>query len=132
MTLIDTSAWIEFFRRKGDPAIKQWVARLISAGEAAYCCPVGFELKVGARPQELSAIETGLSFATRLPVEPAIWDAAADRHRHLKQKGITVPSSDLLIALTAVQFRASLLCRDQHFELIRANTDLPELRIDYR
>ena len=44
MTLIDTSAWIEFFRAKGDAALKSRVADLISFGEAAYTCPIHFEL----------------------------------------------------------------------------------------
>ena len=40
MTLIDTSAWIEFFRPKGDPLFKALVRDLIAIRKAAYTCPV--------------------------------------------------------------------------------------------
>ena len=57
MKLVDTSAWIEFLRKKGDPAIKQAVARLIDADLAAWTCPVRFELLSGARPGERADVE---------------------------------------------------------------------------
>ena len=40
MTLIDTSAWVEFFRKKGRRDIKAGVAGYIHLGVAAYCGPV--------------------------------------------------------------------------------------------
>ena len=40
MTLIDTSAWIEFFRKDGHRETKTRVATMIELGEAAYCAPV--------------------------------------------------------------------------------------------
>ena len=52
MTLIDTSAWIEFLRRSGDPTVKAHVASYPDAGQAATCGPIEFELLSGARPAE--------------------------------------------------------------------------------
>ena len=66
MTLIDTSAWIEFFRARGDAILKSRVADLISFGAAAYTCPIRFELLVGARPQEMSDLRAGLGFASSI------------------------------------------------------------------
>ena len=48
VTLIDTSAWIEFFRPKGDPHVKALVRDLVAIKQAAYTCPVAFELVTGA------------------------------------------------------------------------------------
>jgi len=71
ITLVDTSAWIEFFRAKGDPAVKSRVADFLALGHAAYTCPVRFELFLGARPSELADLREGLSFARRLPLDPS-------------------------------------------------------------
>jgi len=60
MTLIDTSAWIEFFRKTGDPQVKRRVAAYVELGEAAYCGPVEFELVTGARPSEIRDVDTAL------------------------------------------------------------------------
>ena len=61
MTLIDTSAWIEFLRREGDRQVKGRVASLIDLGEAAVCGPVEFELLVGARASERADLQEAIS-----------------------------------------------------------------------
>ena len=42
MTLIDTSAWIEFFRKAGRSDVRNRVAAYLDMGEAAYCGPIEF------------------------------------------------------------------------------------------
>ena len=128
MTLIDTSAWIEFFRARGDAILKSRVADLISFGAAAYTCPIRFELLVGARPQEMSDLRAGLGFARRLPLTSEHWDTAAALGAKLLSSGHSIPASDLLIATVAHEEGFSLLARDQHFVVIRANL-LPGLQL---
>ena len=53
MKLVDSSAWVEFLRRKGDSKIKHIVARLLEVDQAAYTCPIQFELLSGVRPGEM-------------------------------------------------------------------------------
>jgi predicted nucleic acid-binding protein len=119
MTIIDTSAWIEFFRKKGDPVVKQSIANLITANEAAYTCPVLFELVYGAFDRELADVKQGLSFATRIDLTRSDWDLAAESARILRKAGITVPQDDLLIATVAMARNLPIFCRDQHFSTIR-------------
>lgn len=126
--LIDTSAWIEFFRPNGDVAIKSRIAELIGVGQAAYTCPVSFELMAGARPSELADLREGLGFAQRLVVGPEHWDAAAQSASKLRSKGETVPASDLLIATVAVTSGVGLIARDKHFATIRTHA-LPKLQL---
>ena len=126
--LIDTSAWIEFLRPKGDAAIKARVAELLGANQASYTCPVAFELLAGARPAEVADVKESLDLAHRLVVEPAHWDAAAQAAATLRARGVTVPASDLLIATVAVGHRVALLARDKHFGQIQAAV-LPKLRL---
>jgi predicted nucleic acid-binding protein len=52
MKLVDSSAWVEFLRRRGDPKVKDIVARLLQSEQAAYTCPIRFELLSGLRPGE--------------------------------------------------------------------------------
>lgn len=119
MTLIDTSAWVEFFRKRGDRATKHEVARLLDLDEAAYSCPIYFELRAGARDQELALIEETFSFCRREIFQPGFWQRAADLERQLRRKGVTVPRDDIFVATVALEKRVEILCRDHHFDTIR-------------
>ena len=128
MTLIDTSAWIEFFRPKGDPHVKALVRDLMPIKEAAYTCPVAFELLSGARKEELNDLRTGLDLATRILLRPEHWDLAGSSNAALRASGINLPASDLLIATVAHAQHLPLLAKDAHFVTIREHS-LPELKI---
>jgi predicted nucleic acid-binding protein len=117
--LIDTSAWIEFFRRQGDPSIKSRVADLIALGAAAYTCPVRYELVLGARPKELPDLQQAFGFSNRVVVTPTHWDRAADLAGKLRAKGLHFPALDLLISTVASEEKLPLLARDAHFQAIR-------------
>ena len=126
--LIDTSAWIEFFRPKGDRTLKARVADLIGQGAAAYTCPIRYELILGARPQELDDLHHGLGFAVRIAVTPAHWDSAAGIAAKLRLKGLSFPALDLLGATVACMENLPLLARDAHFAAIRKHV-LPKLKL---
>jgi predicted nucleic acid-binding protein len=128
VTLIDTSAWIEFFRRKGDPLLKARVRDLMSIKEAAYTCPVAFELITGARKEERDDLRTGLGLASRFVLLPEHWDLAGSSNAALRAKGVNIPASDLLIATVAHSLKMPLLAKDAHFETIRVHS-LPNLKI---
>jgi predicted nucleic acid-binding protein len=119
MILIDTSAWIQFFRPKGSPNLKGQVSEAIQRESAAFTCPVRLELLTGARPTECRDLEIGLSFATRIPLLPEHWDQAATFASRLQLKGLKVPLSDLLIATVAQASGIPVLCDDKHFALIQ-------------
>ena len=122
MILVDTSAWIEFLRPRGEPTIKGRVAEALVARQAAYPCMVRFELILGARKDEMDDLETALGFATRITVEPVHWDRAAVLGAALLREGRRVPLSDLLVAVVACAAKLPLLARDRHFDLLREHT----------
>jgi hypothetical protein len=128
VTLIDTSAWIEFFRPKGDPQVKALVRELMAIKEAAYTCPVAFELLTGARKEELDDLRAGLDLASRIVLLAEHWDLAGLSNAALRARGIKLPASDLLIATVAHAQHLSLLAKDAHFETIR-KLALPELKL---
>ena len=128
MTLIDTSAWIEFFRAKGNPTIKSRVADFLSLGSATYTCPIRYELFLGARPSEVADLKHGLGFAQRIPLVVDHWNMAADHGALLRKNGFTVPAADLLIATVAVSQKISILTTDDHFRIIQEEA-LPSLQL---
>ncbi|MDP6522663.1 MAG: PIN domain-containing protein [Kiritimatiellia bacterium] len=125
MILIDTSAWIDFLRRHGDPATKSRVAAYIELGDAAYCGPVEFELLTGARPREISDVKAALSFSTLLPFPQACWQHSAEIEKQLRSKGVTIPRDDIFVAAAALHHEVSLFTHDPHFTLMRDKGNIP-------
>lgn len=119
MKLVDSSLWIEFLRRKGDPGVKHLVARLLESETAAYTCPIRFELLSGVRPDEEADLVEALQFSVHLPFEAADWRAAAGLERELRAKGLTIPRNDLFVATVAIRAQLPVACRDTHFDAIR-------------
>jgi len=119
MTLIDTSAWIEFLRARGAVEVKNRVAAYLELGDAAYCGPVEFELLVGARRSELADVHHALGFSRLLAFPQECWRQAADVEQRLRRNGITVPRDDVFVAATALHHGVSVYACDPHFTLMR-------------
>jgi predicted nucleic acid-binding protein len=115
MKLVDSSAWVEFLRRKGDPKVKLIVARLLEAEQAAYTCPVRFELLSGARPGEESDLEQAFALSHHFPFQQDDWPEAARLERQFRAKGLIIPRNDLFVATVAIRTGLVILCRDAHF-----------------
>jgi predicted nucleic acid-binding protein len=119
MRLIDSSAWVEFLRRKGDTRVKNVVARLLQADQAAYTCPIRFELLTGVKPDEEDDLEQAFALSHHLPFEQDDWREAASFERQLREKGIIVPRNDLFVATVAIRAGLPIICRDTHFDIAR-------------
>ena len=119
MTLIDTSAWIEFLRRRGDPTAKQRVSRLLEANLAAYTCPVRFELLSGAKAGEEAHLAKAFQFSRHVPFTPEDWPEAATLERRLRREGLTIPRDDLFVITVALRTGFAIACRDAHFDRAR-------------
>ncbi len=115
MKLVDTSVWVEFLRRKGDPQVKHKVASMIEADLAGYTCPVRFELLSGVKTHEQGDLEQTLALARLFPFEPVDWCEAAFLERRLRGKGLTIPRNDLFVAVVAIRTELAVVCRDEHF-----------------
>ena len=122
MTLVDTSAWVEFFRRKGNPGTKERVARLIEYEQAAYTCPVRFELLSGVKPEEERDLLEAFRLCAHVPFETEDWTEAASLERELRSRGITVPRNDLFVAAVGLRAGLAIACRDAHFDALRRGT----------
>ncbi len=118
MTLIDTSAWIQFLRGLDENNL---VGDCFYNDEAAYTCPIYVELIVGIKKTELHHLKDTLIHCLRIPFQSKDWDMTADIECGMRKKGITVPRGDIYVATVALSSGLPILCRDRHFEMIRDN-----------
>ena len=117
MILVDTSAWIAFFRDRGPVAAT--VDRALEDDEAALCGPVFTELRGGfASAAERSRTIPLLLACHQLPQPTSLWEDAGDLGFALARKGLTVKSLDLLIAAYALTHAVPILTVDRDFQLI--------------
>jgi predicted nucleic acid-binding protein len=114
--LIDTSAWIEFFRGRG--ALASAVDELLESGEAALCGPIVTELRRGLRPSERARVIPLLEGCHHLAQPDELWTTAGDLGAALAQRGLVVKTLDLLIATHAIAHGVALLTRDADFAAI--------------
>ena len=122
MRLIDSSVWVEFLRAKGDSKVKHQVARLLESDQAAYTCPIHFELLSGVKPNEEDDLQEAFSMSHHFPFEVEDWRAAAILERQFRAKGLIIPRNDLFVVTVAVRCGLPIVCRDSHFDLARKAT----------
>jgi predicted nucleic acid-binding protein len=124
--LIDTSIWLEVLARgRADPNLIQRADELLAADVVAITGMVRLELLGGARTRkEYQRLDRLLSALHYIPVDEDCWDEAAHAGFGIRQQGISVPFTDLLIAAVAIRHKATLLHRDRHFDLIAAHLPL--------
>ena len=114
-TLIDTSAWIDFLR-KSDGKVGDKVAELIRSDNAYIAGPIQTELLQGVRgKKEISQLTTLLTIIPCTPVEPDDWCTTGNTLRALREQGLTIPLTDVLIATIAKRNNMYVLTLDKHF-----------------
>jgi predicted nucleic acid-binding protein len=119
MKLVDTSAWIEQLRRGGDPTVRERLEALLVTGEAAWCPIVRLELWNGARgDHEGTVLREMEKELPCLEISPPVWDRAAKLAHLARERGVTVPGTDLLVAACAQHHGVNIEHHDKHFDLI--------------
>jgi predicted nucleic acid-binding protein len=126
--LVDTSAWIEVFR-KGGLALDD-VAPL---DEVVTCLPVIQEVLSGFRDER--AYRTAKDALLSLPIVDApmsadVFVAAADLYRAARRRGLTVRSGvDCLIAASALRHGLTVAHRDRGFDALARVAPLTVRRV---
>jgi hypothetical protein len=118
MKLIDTSSWVEYFRERESEAGDS-VEVLVLSGEAAWCDMTLVELWHGVRgakeKRELAEMENEVE---RIPVDAPVWQLASKLALRCREKGLTLPISDIVTAACAVTHGLELEHCDKHFDEI--------------
>jgi len=125
LILVDTSAWICFFSRRGFEDIKKTLSTFLDEDRAATAGPILVELIQGTRTvEEKETIKRLFRGVHWLSVSDDHWHKAAEMSFDLRRRGVTSSAIDTLIAILAIHYRCLLLHRDSHFELIARNSSL--------
>ena len=115
MKLIDTSSWVEYFRER-ESETGDNVEVLVLSGEAAWCDITLVELWHGVRgtkeKRELAEMENEVEL---IPVDAAVWRLSSKLALRCREKGITVPLSDIITAACAATHGLELEHCDKHF-----------------
>lgn len=124
MVLVDSSVWIEAFRRKGKLEVKLAVECLLDAYEAQWCTPVRLEVLGGARAEERGRLGRHFSVLPYRSCTEADWDRAVALAWKIRDRGLSVPWMDVVVAATALFDDVRLYALDAHFSQIAELTGL--------
>jgi predicted nucleic acid-binding protein len=115
MVIVDTSAWVEFFRHQGNLAVRLAVRGLLNEYEATLCGPVELEFLGGALPHERNRLQAWFNVLPYARNDQKIWRKAADLYSRMRSEGITVPWNDSLIASISLDQKCRIYAVDKHF-----------------
>ncbi len=131
MVLVDTSAWVEFFRRKGDPHVKLAVKGLLDAYEATLCGPVELEFLGGARPDEKDLIQAWFNVLPYARNDQKLWRRGADLYSRMRSSGDTIPWNDALIGALSLERTCRVYAVDKHFDAMASKAGVMLYRPGY-
>ena len=121
--LVDTSAWIDFFRKK-EPIYSR-VLKLLD--DDKICC-LGIVLAELIRStkskEEIKALKDFVYVFTFLAESRKLWEKAGELSFTLKGSGRQIGLADCYIAITASEGKAGILTLDEHFSIIKEFLDL--------
>jgi predicted nucleic acid-binding protein len=117
--LVDTSVWIDYFR-KPDSETGEKVLKHLKRGSLSTCGVVVFEVLQGAADlEEFNFLEENLKGLHFLEANEKVFLEAGRVSYDLRKHGITLPLSDILIATLAVSNHQTIWTKDQHFKKMK-------------
>ena len=127
MILVDTSGFISFYKPKSNPDIQKIVARIIAADLVAINGLIQTELLAFAHSKrEYKLLESDLSAFHWLEMNKDVFDTASQLGYTLRRNGLTIPSTDLIIASTAIVNNVELYHVDKHYKQIALHSSLQQ------
>ena len=129
MLLVDTSVWIEVFRK----ASRLRLDHVVDFDEVATCLPVVQEVVQGFRDERAFQTARDAMYALPMvasPLTPPVFDLAIDLYRAARRSGFTIRSGvDCLIAACAIRHSLTVLHRDRDFDLLAKVSALESRRL---
>jgi len=126
LVLIDTSVWIEVFRRQNAVDLEA----LVSIEDVATCLPVIQEVLQGFRDETAFRKARESMFCLPVvesPLESGVFEEAIGLYRTARDKGFTVRSSvDCLIAVCALRHDLEVWHRGRDFSALARVSRLRE------
>ena len=115
--LVDSCVWIDYFRH-GDSKLDDAIDCLLDEDRIACCGMVELELLQGMRISEQDYLLHLFSSLNFHEIIHADFTNAGLLLNSLRVKGVTIPSSDALIASHCIRLDLPLLTTDKHYDNI--------------
>jgi predicted nucleic acid-binding protein len=128
VVLPDTSIWVAYLRAGAEDITRQFNAAL-ERREVLACGPVVAELGAGARPHDRATLLASLGGLPWAELDRHAWQSVGLLAAELRDRGQSIPLTDLEIAVAAHTTRAALWTADDHFERLAPLLDGLELRL---
>jgi predicted nucleic acid-binding protein len=125
MIVVDSSAFIEFYRPAGNPLVQRAVAEAITGDRVAVNGIIQVEIVSFAPTKaDLRRLAGDFQAFRWLELGAGDFELAQDLGFKLRKEGITVPATDLIIAASTLRAGATLYHLDAHFDQIAVHTRL--------
>lgn len=129
MVLVDTSAWIEVFRRPSRLAIES----VVDFDEIVTCLPVVQEVLQGFTAEDTFRVGRDAMLALPIvesPLRAELFGEAVDLYRRARRTGVTIRSGvDCLIAACAIRHDLVVLHNDRDYPALAAVSALQQRQI---
>jgi predicted nucleic acid-binding protein len=116
--LVDTSVWIEFFRKEGS-AVSQKIRGYLELDQVCYAGPVAIELYQGAKTRkEIEVIDHLLQAIDYVEITRTHYHRAGRVSHDAARSGQIFSIVDLILAVVAHDQQLRLFSLDSHFKAI--------------
>lgn len=116
LVLIDRSVWIDYYHPRGPQRLKRQVQEAIEENRVATMGLIAVEVLQGApNPASLSTLREDFLGFHWLEITQDVWFEAARLGATLRHSGVSIPTTDMVIAATALHYRTRLWHRDDDF-----------------
>ena len=117
--LVDSSVWIFALRKDPIPPIRDRVAALLRDDAVVTTGVIKLEILTGAKTErEYTRLKSRLDALESLQTDERVWQTACRHGFTLRRQGMTIPTTDLLIATCALQAGVVVVHADAHFDLM--------------
>ena len=130
MILVDTSVWIEVFRKQRPFNLEA----LVAFDEVVVCLPIVQEILQGIRDEATYRVARGALLSMPIlesPMGEDVFTEAAQLYRAARRAGLTIRSGvDCLIAACAIRHDIVVLHSDRDFTALAKVSALKTSRVD--
>jgi predicted nucleic acid-binding protein len=114
MILVDSTIYIDWFRRRIDP--RPLLVPWIKARAVSICGIIRVEVIRGVvRPDQKAKICALFDLFEEVPTDSDLWREVTELAWRLDRQGTVLPLTDIAIAVCSLRTGATLITTDEHF-----------------
>ncbi len=122
--VVDSSLWVDYFRKRTPAAVKAQVDAIVRGADVASCAPILFELLRAVPPKEGRKIEEFFATIPLLETPETLWADAGYLGQKCAESGLLTPAIDLVIAQVCIHYDVLITTYDADFSKIASVSSL--------